>query len=155
MAACAGYTDSLNILFDAICFEMSVSNDTAKTRNKHHLLYAVPQAKKEYIAESVRCESAQRHRLGLCRFVGSRQSYAENHYRSYPSERYRLACSEMATQLPIIFRENDSLDDFLDRMLICASEQAKKQTAVTVKPQGSFGLTEFRSINVSQAPAAN
>jgi transcriptional regulator with PAS, ATPase and Fis domain len=36
--------------------------------------------------------------------------------------------SEMATQLPIIFRENDSLDDFLDRMLIRAYEQAKKQT---------------------------
>lgn len=26
----------------------------------------------------------------------------------------------MATQLPIIFRENDSLDDFLDRMLLRA-----------------------------------
>jgi transcriptional regulator with PAS, ATPase and Fis domain len=36
--------------------------------------------------------------------------------------------SEMATQLPIIFRENDSLDDFLDRMLLRAYEQAKKQT---------------------------
>ena len=36
--------------------------------------------------------------------------------------------SEMATQLPIIFRENDSLDDFLDRMLLRAYEQLRKQT---------------------------
>lgn len=32
----------------------------------------------------------------------------------------------MATQLPIIFRENDSLDDFLDRMLLRAYQ--RKQT---------------------------
>src|SRR5467141_3119354 len=36
--------------------------------------------------------------------------------------------SEMATQLPIVFRENDSLDDFLDRMLLRAYEQLRKQT---------------------------
>jgi transcriptional regulator with PAS, ATPase and Fis domain len=36
--------------------------------------------------------------------------------------------SEMATQLPIIFRENDSLDDFLDRMLLRAYDQLRKQT---------------------------
>ncbi|CAN5650174.1 N/A [soil metagenome] len=36
--------------------------------------------------------------------------------------------SEMATQMPIIFRENDSLDDFLDRMLLRAYEQLRKQT---------------------------
>ena len=36
--------------------------------------------------------------------------------------------SEMAAQLPIIFRENDSLDDFLDRMLLRAYEQIRKQT---------------------------
>jgi transcriptional regulator with PAS, ATPase and Fis domain len=36
--------------------------------------------------------------------------------------------SEMATQLPIIFHENDSLDDFLDRMLLRAYEQLRKQT---------------------------
>jgi len=36
--------------------------------------------------------------------------------------------SEMATQLPIIFREDDSLDDFLDRMLLRAYEQLRKQT---------------------------
>lgn len=36
--------------------------------------------------------------------------------------------TEMATQLPIIFRENDSLDDFLDRMLLRAYEQIRKQT---------------------------
>ena len=36
--------------------------------------------------------------------------------------------SEMATQLPIIFRENDSLDDFLDRMFLRAYEQLRKQT---------------------------
>jgi transcriptional regulator with PAS, ATPase and Fis domain len=36
--------------------------------------------------------------------------------------------SEMATQVPIIFRENDSLDDFLDRMLLRIYEQAKEQT---------------------------
>ena len=36
--------------------------------------------------------------------------------------------SEMAAQLPIIFRENDSLDDFLDRMLLRAYEQLRKQT---------------------------
>ena len=36
--------------------------------------------------------------------------------------------SEMATQLPIIFRENDSLDDFLDRMLLLAYEQLRNQT---------------------------
>ena len=36
--------------------------------------------------------------------------------------------SEMATQLPIIFRENDSLDDFLDSMLLRAYEQLRKQT---------------------------
>jgi transcriptional regulator with PAS, ATPase and Fis domain len=36
--------------------------------------------------------------------------------------------SEMATQLPIIFRENDSLDDFLDCMLLRAYEQLRKQT---------------------------
>jgi hypothetical protein len=34
----------------------------------------------------------------------------------------------MATQLPIIFREDDSLDDFLDRMLLRAYEQLRKQT---------------------------
>jgi hypothetical protein len=34
----------------------------------------------------------------------------------------------MANQLPIIFRENDSLDDFLDRMLLRAYEQLRKQT---------------------------
>lgn len=34
----------------------------------------------------------------------------------------------MATQLPVIFRENDSLDDFLDRMLLRAYEQLRKQT---------------------------
>jgi transcriptional regulator with PAS, ATPase and Fis domain len=36
--------------------------------------------------------------------------------------------SEMATQLPVVFRENDSLDDFLDRMLLRAYEQLRKQT---------------------------
>jgi transcriptional regulator with PAS, ATPase and Fis domain len=36
--------------------------------------------------------------------------------------------TEMATQLPIIFRENDSLDDFLDRMLLRAYDQLRKQT---------------------------
>lgn len=36
--------------------------------------------------------------------------------------------SEMATQMPIIFRENDSLDDFLDRMLLRAYEQLRRQT---------------------------
>lgn len=36
--------------------------------------------------------------------------------------------SEMDTQLPIIFRENDSLDDFLDSMLLRAYEQLRKQT---------------------------
>ena len=36
--------------------------------------------------------------------------------------------SEIATQMPIIFRENDSLDDFLDRMLLRAYEQLRKQT---------------------------
>jgi transcriptional regulator with PAS, ATPase and Fis domain len=36
--------------------------------------------------------------------------------------------SEMTTQLPIVFRENDSLDDFLDRMLLRAYEQLRKQT---------------------------
>jgi len=34
----------------------------------------------------------------------------------------------MATQLPVVFRENDSLDDFLDRMLLRAYEQLRKQT---------------------------
>ena len=34
----------------------------------------------------------------------------------------------MATQLPIVFRENDSLDDFLDQMLLWAYEQLRKQT---------------------------
>jgi len=36
--------------------------------------------------------------------------------------------SEMAAQLPVVFRENDSLDDFLDRMLLRAYEQLRKQT---------------------------
>jgi transcriptional regulator with PAS, ATPase and Fis domain len=36
--------------------------------------------------------------------------------------------SEMATQLPIIFRESDSLDDFLDRMLLRAYDQLRRQT---------------------------
>jgi transcriptional regulator with PAS, ATPase and Fis domain len=36
--------------------------------------------------------------------------------------------SAMATQLPIIFREDDSLDDFLDRMLLRAYDQLRKQT---------------------------
>lgn len=36
--------------------------------------------------------------------------------------------SEMATQLPVVFRDNDSLDDFLDRMLLRAYEQLRKQT---------------------------
>jgi len=36
--------------------------------------------------------------------------------------------SEITTQLPIIFRENDSLDDFLDRMLLRAYDQLRKQT---------------------------
>jgi transcriptional regulator with PAS, ATPase and Fis domain len=36
--------------------------------------------------------------------------------------------SEIATQMPIIFRENDSLDDFLDRMLLRAYEHLRKQT---------------------------
>jgi transcriptional regulator with PAS, ATPase and Fis domain len=36
--------------------------------------------------------------------------------------------SDIAAQLPVIFRENDSLDDFLDRMLLRAYEQLRKQT---------------------------
>lgn len=39
--------------------------------------------------------------------------------------------SEMATQLPIVFRENDSLDDFLDRMLLRAYEQLRNRLGVT------------------------
>lgn len=44
--------------------------------------------------------------------------------------------SEMATQLPIIFRENDSLDDFLDRTLLRAYEQIRKQTGSHSKAAG-------------------
>ena len=44
--------------------------------------------------------------------------------------------SEMATQLPIIFRENDSLDDFLDRTLLRAYEQMRKQTGSHSKAAG-------------------
>ena len=44
--------------------------------------------------------------------------------------------SEMATQLPIIFRENDTLDDFLDRTLLRAYEQIRKQTGSHSKAAG-------------------
>lgn len=44
--------------------------------------------------------------------------------------------SEMATQLPIIFREHDSLDDFLDRTLLRAYEQTRKQTGSHSKAAG-------------------
>jgi DNA-binding NtrC family response regulator len=39
----------------------------------------------------------------------------DNNNRSRPPCFTASLLSEMATQLPIIFRENDSLDDFLDR----------------------------------------
>jgi transcriptional regulator with PAS, ATPase and Fis domain len=44
--------------------------------------------------------------------------------------------SEIVTQLPIIFRENDSLDDFLDRTLLRAYEQIRKQTGSHKKAAG-------------------
>jgi hypothetical protein len=54
--------------------------------------------------------------------------------------------SEMATQLPIFFRENDSLDDFLDCMLLRAYEQLRKQTgshskAAHLRARQSFPLS--------------
>jgi hypothetical protein len=55
--------------------------------------------------------------------------------------------SEIATQLPIIFRENDSLDDFLDRMLLRAYEQLRKQTGSHSKAAASSALTEFHFTN--------
>lgn len=49
---------------------------------------------------------------------------AEAVYRALPGS----LLSEIATQIPIIFRENDSLDNFLDRMLLKVYDQLREQT---------------------------